>query len=571
MLASVTNGIAVFDADLRFQSINAQGLAITGHASAEEIVGRHVGDVFGWEERPKVAAAFEGVRRTLEPLRGLETEVTRPDGNHRWISLGVAPLLDESGAVAGFVGAAEDITARHAAEQAMLQSQKLESLGVLAGGIAHDFNNLLVGILGNAGLALMEMAPEAPGRDTIREIELAGQRAADLVRQMLAYSGQGRFLIERIDLNGLIDEMSHLTRASISKTVVIEHRFAQSLPAVQVDATQIRQLVMNLVVNASDALGDSGGTVSILTGVTHADQAYLADALLGDGLGEGDYVFVEVADTGHGMDEATRGRIFDPFFTTKFAGRGLGLAAVLGIVRGHRGAIRVSSEVGRGTSIRVLLPAVGELPTTPPEARPDAAFAAAGTVLVVDDEPSVRHVTRRALERMGYSVLVAADGQAGIDLFQEHAGELACVLLDLTMPRMSGEEAHETMRRLGPDAGDHYERLQRAGHDGALPGHPPAGSFRNLMTSRRCGRSCCAPPPPAPSERCYRPVELALQEQLRAPRNRVAAPSSPALPGDQGALCGATPRGRFAGGGAVRYAHKLAQVYAGGCGPTTNT
>ncbi|MGH2607937.1 MAG: hybrid sensor histidine kinase/response regulator, partial [Tepidiformaceae bacterium] len=445
LLASVTNGIAVFDADLRFQSINAQGLAITGHGSAEQLIGRHVSHVLGWPARPKVTAAFDIVRTTLEPLRGLETEVTRPDGSRRWVSMGVAPLLDEAGTVAGFVAAAEDITDRRAAEQAMLQAQKLESLGVLAGGIAHDFNNLLVGILGNAGLALMEMAPEAPGRDTIREIELAGQRAADLVRQMLAYSGKGRFLIEPIDLNAIIDEMSHLTRASISKTVVIEHRFAGELPAVQVDATQIRQLIMNLVVNASDAIGDRDGTVSIHTGLIHADPAYLADTLLAGELVEGDYVFVEVADTGEGMDEATRARIFDPFFTTKFAGRGLGLAAVLGIVRGHGGAIRVSSEPGCGTSIRVLIPAAREPAASAPEALLDAPPVAAGTVLVVDDEPSVRHVTSRALERMGYTVLLAADGEAAIDLFQQQAGALACVLLDLTMPRMSGEEAYKAM------------------------------------------------------------------------------------------------------------------------------
>ncbi len=476
LLASVTNGIAVFDADLRFQSINAQGLAITGHGSAEQLIGRHVSHVLGWQARPKVTAAFDVVRTTLEPLRGLETEVTRPDGSRRWVSMGVAPLLDEAGTVAGFVAAAEDITDRRAAEQAMLQAQKLESLGVLAGGIAHDFNNLLVGILGNAGLALMEMAPEAPGRDTIREIELAGQRAADLVRQMLAYSGKGRFLIEPIDLNAIIDEMSHLTRASISKTVVIEHRFAGELPAVQVDATQIRQLIMNLVVNASDAIGDRDGTVSIHTGLIHADPAYLADTLLAGELVEGDYVFVEVADTGEGMDEATRARIFDPFFTTKFAGRGLGLAAVLGIVRGHGGAIRVSSEPGCGTSIRVLIPAAREPAASAPEALLDAPPVAAGTVLVVDDEPSVRHVTSRALERMGYTVLLAADGEAAIDLFQQQAGALACVLLDLTMPRMSGEETYKAMRRLDPGTPliimsgySEQDTMER------FPGRPPEG------------------------------------------------------------------------------------------------
>jgi CheY-like chemotaxis protein len=207
---------------------------------------------------------------------------------------------------------------------------------------------------------------------------------------------------------------------------------------------------MNLVVNASDAMEDSGGVVVIETGLVDADREYLAGSLLSEELAEGPYAFLEVSDTGCGMDDATRDRIFDPFFTTKFAGRGLGLAAVLGIVRGHGGAIRLASEPGRGTSIRVLFPAAGEAPVA--AARPPLEFddVATGTVLVVDDEPSVRHVTSRALERMGFRVLLAADGEAAVAVFRERGPDLACVLLDLTMPRVGGEEAYEAMRSLDP-------------------------------------------------------------------------------------------------------------------------
>ncbi|MBZ0252479.1 MAG: hypothetical protein K8I02_03985, partial [Candidatus Methylomirabilis sp.] len=237
---------------------------------------------------------------------------------------------------------------RRGLEARIQQTQKLESLGVLAGGIAHDFNNLLMGVLGNAGLALMEMSPEAPGRESVRLIETAAQRAAELTNQMLAYSGKGRFVIERLDLSRLVSEMAHLLHVSISKRAALNLRTPAGLPPIEGDAAQIRQVVMNLITNASDALGDGTGTISVTTGRCAADAGYFDRSFIKDDLPEGEYVFVEVSDTGCGMDGETAAKIFDPFFTTKFAGRGLGLAAVLGIVRGHRGAVRVYSEPGRG-------------------------------------------------------------------------------------------------------------------------------------------------------------------------------------------------------------------------------
>ncbi len=368
----------------------------------------------------------------------------------------LVPEFDESGNVHHILSIVTDITAQRQAEEArkrldqqMQQAQKLESLGVLAGGIAHDFNNLLVAILGNAGLALMELNPESPARQTVQDIELAAQRAAELTRQMLAYSGKGKFVIEPLNLSRVVEEMAHLLEVSVSKWATLRFRFPDTLPTVEGDATQIRQVIMNLILNASDALGEKPGLISVSTGVMHADAEYLSGPYIEAGLPEGEYVYLEVADTGAGMDEGTRARIFDPFFSTKFAGRGLGLAAVLGIVRGHRGAIKLYSEVGKGSTFKVLFPS-REPPdntNTQAAALPDITSSAGRTVLIVDDDPTVRLVTQRILEHAGFTTLLADDGRKGIDLYRANPG-IALVLLDMTMPEMDGEEAFRELRRI---------------------------------------------------------------------------------------------------------------------------
>ncbi len=353
-----------------------------------------------------------------------------------------------------------DVTQRRAAEeerrrldQQMQQTQKLESLGILAGGIAHDFNNLLVAILGNAGLALLELPPESPARQTVQAIETAAQRAADLTRQMLAYSGKGKFVIEPLNLSRVVEEMAHLLEVSVSKRAVLKYHFAPNLPLIEADATQVRQVIMNLITNASDAIGDRSGVISISTGMQYADRAYLRESYLDTDLPEGDYVYIEVADTGQGMDEATRARIFDPFFTTKFTGRGLGLAAVLGIVRGHRAAIKLYSEPGRGTTFKVLFPVARNAAGRPPQPElpptPDPASSPRGTVLVVDDDETVRTVTRRILERSGFTVLLAAHGVEALQVYRTTPG-IALVILDMTMPHMDGEECFRELRHLDP-------------------------------------------------------------------------------------------------------------------------
>jgi len=341
---------------------------------------------------------------------------------------------------------------RRQLEAQVQQAQKLESLGVLAGGIAHDFNNLLTGVLGNAQLALYDLASSSPARESVEDIEQAARRAADLCRQMLAYSGKGKFVVQPIDLTETVREMGQLLEVSISKKAALRHNLAEGLPAITADATQIRQIVLNLITNASEALGEEGGVVSVATGVMDCDRAYLGCTYLDDDLPEGRYAYLEVADTGCGMDDGTLEKIFEPFFTTKFTGRGLGLAAVLGIVRGHQGAINVYSEPGQGTAFRVLFPALDEPAASESQNDQDPKdIRGTGTVLLVDDEERVRRVGRRILERMGFTVLTARDGREAISVFQEHADEIACVLLDLTMPNMDGVEAFQQLRRIRED------------------------------------------------------------------------------------------------------------------------
>ena len=348
-----------------------------------------------------------------------------------------------------------EMAERQRLEERILKVQKLESLDVLAGGIAHDFNNLLVGVLGNVTLAQDELPPDSPVRESLHEMEIAARRATDLCRQMLAYAGKGRIAVEPVNLNELVREMAHLLEISVSRDAALRLDLSPEPPHIEADATQVRQVVMNLIINASEALDPSGGTVTLTTGTMYCDRAYLAESYLYEGQPPGTYTFVEVADDGCGMDAETLKRLFDPFFTTKFTGRGLGLAAVLGIVRAHRGAIRVSSVPGKGTRFRVLFPvAFVEAPpaeeTQPQATAEEPRPAADTTVLVVDDEQAVRVVAARIMEKRGYRVLCAADGAEALEMVVS-GGPIHCVLLDLTMPNMDGEEALRAIHAIRPE------------------------------------------------------------------------------------------------------------------------
>ncbi|MDF3066272.1 MAG: sensor histidine kinase response regulator [Polyangiaceae bacterium] len=330
------------------------------------------------------------------------------------------------------------------------QTQKLESLGVLAGGIAHDFNNLLMAVLGHADLALDALPRSSEAREDLAEIRRAAQRATELCKQMLAYSGKGRFVIQAVELQKVVEEMLHMLRVSISKNAILKLSFAPNLPSVDADASQLRQVIMNLVINASEAIGERSGVITLCTGAMDCDRGYLSEAWLDEQLPEGMYVFIEVADTGSGMDAETRSRIFDPFFTTKFTGRGLGLAAVLGIVRGHRGAIKIYSEPGRGTTLKVLFPVSQRAPEREEGSLVRGIYEGRGTVLLVDDDESVRAVGRKMLERIGFAVVTAADGAEAIARFRERADDIICAIVDLTMPHVDGAETFRELRRMRP-------------------------------------------------------------------------------------------------------------------------
>ena len=425
--------------------------------SAEDGVAPNHFKVFvnGREQAPEELPIQVAARRD-EAIHEIEEEIVFNDGQRLHLLGYAAPLHDANHAVRGAVGAFVDITARKRAEaeqqevgQKLREAQKLESLGALAGGVAHDFNNLLTGVVGNASLARMEVPPTSPLVPYLVEIEESAMRAADLCKQMLAYAGKGRFVVQKLDVSTVIRDTANLLQSSISRNATLKMELAEGLPPVLADAAQMRQIIMNIVINASEAIGDEGGTIKITTGSQRADRAFLGGAVLAPELPAGNYVFIEVSDTGCGMSRETTERMFDPFFTTKFTGRGLGLAAVHGIVRGHRGAIKVDSAPSRGTALKLLLPAAeGTIPAepSPPAKTPD--WRGSGTVLVVDDEPSVRLAATRMLEAIGFSVLRASDGREGVETYRLNPQRICAVLLDLTMPRMDGEATLAELRKI---------------------------------------------------------------------------------------------------------------------------
>ncbi len=409
------------------------------------------------EDSERVLAAFD---REREAPRETEYRIIHADGSVRWLRDRSFPVRNSDGTIHRVAGVAEDITVRKQAEEEkavfdrkLQETQRLESLGVLAGGIAHDFNNLLTAVLGNASLARMAIPQADDAHKYLAQIETVAVRAADLCKQMLAYSGKGRFSVQLLDVSAIVQETTQLLQISIAKGAVLRFNLAKNLPPIKADPTQIRQVVMNLVINSNEALGGKSGTISLNTGVVRVDRDYLTSTILADEIAEGDYVFLEVADNGCGMSAETQGRIFEPFFTTKFAGRGLGLSAVLGIVRGHGGAMKVYSEAGKGTMFKLLFPvAEGHAQPVLQDASDAASWRGDGSILIVDDEETVRAVCARMVESFGFKAILAVDGAEGVERFREHRADISAVLMDLTMPHVDGEEAFRQIRAMDPKA-----------------------------------------------------------------------------------------------------------------------
>ena len=430
-------------------SWNRAAERVYGYTS-EEAVGRSMLMLVPPERTEEEIAILQQIRRG-ERAEPFETVRIRRDGKPVHVSLTISPIRDRNGKFTGASHIARDITDRKRFDAQLQQTQKLEGLGVLAGGIAHDFNNLLTGILGNASLSLDLLPPSNPARSPMTAVMKAAERAAALTRQLLAYAGRGRLVTAAIDLSELVREISGLIEASIPKKVQLRLNLGTGLPVVEADSAQLQQVIMNLVINGAEAIGDSVGAVIVRTWLQDADAAYIRTVFGNSELRPGKYVALEVHDTGSGMDEETRAKIFDPFFSTKFAGRGLGLAAVLGIIRGHNGAIKVYSAPGEGSTFKILLPAAGQSASELKSVDAAKPARGQGTILVVDDEEVVREFAKAALEHYGYRVLLANNGQQAVERFAAESPAIRLVLLDHTMPVMGGEEAFRRIRMIRSD------------------------------------------------------------------------------------------------------------------------
>ncbi len=451
LVEAASQGILAVNPEARIVLVNARTEEMFGY-SREELLGQPLELVVPERFRSahdREVAEYMVHPRTRPMGAGLRLFGRRKDGSEFPVEISLSHVEQQGTRIT--LALVTDITDRERLEQQVRQTQKLESLGVLAGGVAHDFNNLLTGIMGNASLALEAAPAWDPNRGTLEAIIRACESAAHLTRQLLAYAGKGQFAAGPVDLSAVAADLAGLLRRSISKLVRIELNLASGLPAVEADTGQMNQLVMNLILNAAEAIGDdSEGTVQVRTGMQELHAGSEWTGYDGRPLAPGTYVCLEVTDDGCGMDAQTQARIFDPFFTTKFMGRGLGLAAVHGILRSHRGGIRVESEPGRGSRFTVLLPAA----RTAAEPRSVAAAAAparrTGTVLVVDDEEIVRSTAKSMLERHGYEVVLAANGVEAVEAVRREPA-IAAVLLDWTMPVMGGEQAAEQILSLRPE------------------------------------------------------------------------------------------------------------------------
>ena len=437
----------ITDASGRIIYANPAAAQISGYALSD-LQGRDVRELMGGTDGATSYASIVECLKRGETWSGT-VSLMRPDGSARQVERRISPVVVD-GRTRYHVCVNRDVTEERQQQARLEHSQRLESLGVLAGGIAHDFNNILAAILGNASLAGMRLGAEHEAARYISRIEQSSQRAADLCKQMLAYSGKGRFTVRPVNLSRMLRDIARLLEVSIARNAVLQYELDEHLPTVEADATQMQQVLMNLVMNASDALADASGRIVLRTGVAEVGERELAANCSGEDLPPGRYVFVEVEDSGCGMGKEVVKRLFDPFFTTKFTGRGLGMSAVLGIVRGHHGAITVDSTEGVGTRFRVLLPPSGEQEVVEVETEDVDDWRGQGVVLVVDDEENVRESAAAMLEEMGFRTLLAADGEDALEMIREYEAEISLVLLDMTMPRLDGRGCFERLRRMNP-------------------------------------------------------------------------------------------------------------------------
>jgi PAS domain S-box-containing protein len=442
--------MGVFDADQRAIFFNRGWLDFTGRTPEKE-------RGTGWTDSVH-PDDLEGCRGALFSMRepeagGLEYRLRRADGEYRVLLATAAPRFAPDGTFAGHITSCIDITDMKRRQEEALATQKLESLGVLASGIAHDFNNLLGSIVAEADLLALEVENNVSAREIIRNIDGLAVRAAEIVRQLMIYAGQEGVALEQVDLAKLVREMLQLLKVSISKRAVLNVDLPEKLPLIRANAAQIRQVVMNLVTNASEALGDKDGAISVTLAQVRPQTDSIMDQV--PALPGGDLLQLEVSDTGCGMSQELQAGIFDPFFTTKSSGRGLGLSAVQGIIRRHGGTIRVESAPGAGSRFEILLPSMtqaeAEEPTIAAPVSPGGNGSFRGTVLIVDDEDMLRVAVSKMLAKKGIGVFETGDGRKAVELFRTHSAKIDVVLLDVTLPGMSGPEVLAELRKLRPD------------------------------------------------------------------------------------------------------------------------
>jgi PAS domain S-box-containing protein len=497
IVENIPNMLFVKEAEnLNFERVNKAAEAILGHPR-QELVGKDDYQFFPRAEADFFIAMDRRVLRDKQLLDIPEETVHTPKGE-RILHTKKIPLLDEKGQPKFLLGISEDITERKRLEDQLRQSQKMEAVGQLAGGIAHDFNNLLTAILGNVGLALAEIDAGHPSQELLAEVERAGRRAAELVRQLVGFSRRALLRIEAVDLNASIEETVRLLRRTIDPRITVETRFQTDLWPVKADATQIGQVLMNLCLNARDAM-PQGGRLIIETANLTLDEQKAQTLLEGQA---GDFVRLGVTDSGQGMSAEVRQHLFEPFFTTKEIGKGtgLGLAMVFGIVQQHGGWIQCQSEVAKGTHFDIFLPRF--LGSPAPVATPTLGEVRGGneTILLVDDQEMILRLGKDILLRRGYQVLTAGDGAEAVELYRRRLSEIDLVILDHAMPRLSGPEALKQLRQINPDVCVLFSS-----------GYPTEESFRSETSPGLAGY--IAKP--------YRPIDLAQSVRDALDRRKV--------------------------------------------------
>ena len=445
---NVIEGIFQTTPEGRFLTVNPSLVSIYGYSSPEEMIETVVDIGRQLYVNPDERNEFVRIIQEKGLITGFEAQLKRKDGNTLWVSINARCAYNENGKLLYYEGTMEDITNRKHLESQLFQSQKMEAIGTLAGGVAHDFNNILTAIMGFSSLLQMDMREDDPKRAFVDQILISSEKAANLTHSLLAFSRKQEITLKPLDINNCVKETSKLLKRLLTEDIELKKRLSKKTLIIMGDATQIDQILINLAVNAHDAM-PTGGTLSIET-----EMVILDDEFIGmHGYGEpGKYVLLSVSDTGIGMDEATKARIFDPFFTTKEIGKGtgLGLSTVYGIVKQHNGYITVYSEHGHGTTFRIYLPSV-DIEKEQKASPVHNMKKGSETILMAEDDPGIRNFTREILQRYGYTIIEAADGEEAVSIFMENRNRIDLIILDVVMPGKNGKEVYDEIVKTSPD------------------------------------------------------------------------------------------------------------------------